>query len=359
MSLPHAKHEDWRWADLAAIPAARAALAAANDGAIDPAPWRIGDGPLWLFVDGRLAARPDGPGTDYERDGHPLADAGTVARGLELAIGREHAAHRLVQIVHVATGGPSHLALRYALAEDAQASVVETFVQVGDTPAWANVGVEIDLARGARLMRHARRFEAVGTATETTTVTVGAAASYAGTTLLGGAASARAETRVTLAQAGAFAGVDGAVLAEGAAKHDIQTVITHAAPDTASRQTWRAVARGLATASIAGRVEIARDAQRSNAAQSIRGLLFDRTATINAKPELEIFADDVKASHGCTVGELDAAALFYMGARGLPPVRARALLTQAFLAQALEQAGDGEVREAFEADAFRWLEGAQ
>jgi len=358
MSLPSPKHEDWRWSDLAGIEAARAAVAA-NDASFESSPWRIGDGPLWVFVDGRLVERPHGPGADYERAGHPLAEDGVRVRGLELALGREHASAGLIQVLHVATGGPAHLALRYALAEDAQAGVVETFIQLGDTPAWANLGVEIALARGARLMRHTRRFEAAGTATETTVATVGQGASYAGTTLLAGAASARAETRVTLAAPGAFASVDGAVLAGGTAKHDIQTVLLHAAPDTVSRQTWRAVARAQATASVAGRVAIARDAQRSNAAQSIRGLVLDRTATINAKPELEIFADDVKAAHGCTVGELDAQALFYMAARGVGPVRAKALLTQAFLAQALAQAGNEGVREAFEADAFAWLERAQ
>ena len=355
MSLPSPKHEDWRWSDLRGIAAAGAAVAA-NDAAVDPALWRVRGGPLWLFVDGRLVKRPDGPGTDYERAGHPLTESG--GRGLELALGAEHASAGLIEILHVATGGPSHLALRYTLADDAQAAVVETFVQLGDTPAWTNLGVEIALARGARLMRHTRRFEGVGTATETCVATVGQGASYAGVTLLVGDASARADTRVTLSAPGAFASVDGAVLAGGAAKHDIQTVLNHAAPDTVSRQTWRAVARGKATASVAGRVEIARDAQRSNAAQSIRGLVFDRTATINAKPELEIFADDVKAAHGCTVGELDAQALFYLAARGIGPVRAKALLTQAFLAQALAQAGDEDVRAAFETDAFRWLEQA-
>lgn len=357
MSLPSPKHEDWRWSDLRGIEVARAAVAA-NDATIDTAPWRVGDGPLWVFLDGRLIERPDGPGVDYERAGHPMAEDGVRVRGLELALGREHAAAGLIQVLHVATGGPSHLALRYALADDAQAGVVETFVQLGTTPAWANLGVEIDLACGARLMRHTRRFDAAGAATETTVATVGQGASYAGTTLLAGNASARAATRVTLAAPGAFASVDGAVLAGDTAKHDIQTVMNHAAPDTVSRQTWRAVARGQATASIAGRVEIARDAQRSNAAQSIRGLVLDRTATINTKPELEIFADDVKAAHGCTVGELDVQALFYMAARGVGPVRAKALLMQAFLAQALAQAGHEAARVAFEADAFAWLERA-
>ena len=105
-------------------------------------------------------------------------------------------------------------------------------------------------------------------------------------------------------------------------------------------------------------MEVARDAQKTDGEQSLRGLLLKRTATVNLKPELEIFADDVKCAHGATVGELDRGALFYLASRGLPPARASALLTRAFVAQALERIGEEAVREAFAADADRWLEAA-
>src|SRR3546814_18948741 len=84
-----------------------------------------------------------------------------------------------------------------------------------------------------------------------------------------------------------------------------------------SRQTWRMVAADQATASVAARVEVARQAQKTDAEQSLKGLLMERTATINLKPELEIFADDVKCAHGATVGELSRDALFYLSARGV------------------------------------------
>ena len=118
-----------------------------------------------------------------------------------------------------------------------------------------------------------------------------------------------------------------------------------------SRQLWRAVADDRAAASLAARVEVARDAQKTDGEQSLRGLLLQRTATINLKPELEIFADDVKCAHGATVGELDARALFYLASRGLPPAQAQALLTRAFVADALDRIGEEAVRDAFAADA--------
>ena len=90
----------------------------------------------------------------------------------------------------------------------------------------------------------------------------------------------------------------------------------------------------------------------------MRGLLLNRTAAVNLKPELEIFADDVKCAHGATVGELDTRALFYMESRGIPSARAKALLTHAFVADALDRIADEQIREAFLADAGAWLERA-
>ena len=88
---------------------------------------------------------------------------------------------------------------------------------------------------------------------------------------------------------------------------------------------------GKATGTYLGRIEVARGAQKTDAEQSVKAMLLDRGATANAKPELEIFADDVKCAHGATVGELDADQLFYLASRGLPPAEARALLLEGFV----------------------------
>nr|MDQ4088590.1 SufD family Fe-S cluster assembly protein [Pseudomonadota bacterium] len=96
-------------------------------------------------------------------------------------------------------------------------------------------------------------------------------------------------------------------------------------------------------------------AQKTEGEQSLKGLLLDRGATINLKPELEIFADDVKCAHGATVGELDRGALFYLESRGVAPEEAKALLTRAFVADALDRVGEEAVRDAFYADAEAWF----
>ena len=119
----------------------------------------------------------------------------------------------------------------------------------------------------------------------------------------------------------------------GSANLEIVTTVRHIEPNATSRQVVRSVLGGSATGSYLGKVAVARDAQKTDSVQSVKAMLLTRTATANAKPELEIYADDVKCAHGATVGELDKTALFYLAARGLPPAEAQTLLLQAFVAE--------------------------
>ena len=133
---------------------------------------------------------------------------------------------------------------------------------------------------------------------------------------------------------------------------EIVTTITHAEPGATSKQTVRSVLAGQATGTYLGKVAVARDAQQTDSTQSVKAMLLDRTATANAKPELEIYADDVKCAHGCAIGELDAMGLFYLESRGLPPAEAKKLLLQAFVAGVFEGA---EAEEELTAAALKKL----
>ena len=124
----------------------------------------------------------------------------------------------------------------------------------------------------------------------------------------------------------------------GSANLEIVTTVRHVEPNATSNQMVRSVLGGTATGSYLGKVAVSRDAQKTDSVQSVKAMLLDRTATANAKPELEIYADDVKCAHGATVGELDRQALFYLAARGLPPSEAQTLLLQAFVAEVFEGA---------------------
>ncbi len=121
---------------------------------------------------------------------------------------------------------------------------------------------------------------------------------------------------------------------------EIITEVTHAAPNAVSKQVVRSVLAGHATGTYLGKVAVARGAIGTDSAQSARAMLLERTATANAKPELEIYADDVKCAHGCAIGELDANGLFYLQSRGLTPPEAKRLMLQAFVAEAFSGAVD-------------------
>ena len=117
----------------------------------------------------------------------------------------------------------------------------------------------------------------------------------------------------------------------GLSTNEIVTNLKHIGEGGRSRQVVRSVLNGKAVGSYLGKVEVARGAQRTDAEQSVKAMLLDRGATANCKPELEIFADDVKCAHGASVGELDAMQLFYAESRGLDPASARALLLEGFV----------------------------
>jgi Fe-S cluster assembly protein SufD len=150
----------------------------------------------------------------------------------------------------------------------------------------------------------------------------------------------RMELEVSLAEGAEFA-LFGANIGGGISTNEFVTTVKHAGPGARSRQTIRSVLGGKAVGSYLGKVEVARDAQQTDAEQSVKAMLLDRGATANCKPELEIYADDVKCAHGATVGELDAMQLFYAESRGLDPASARALLLEGFIMGLWDGASDG------------------
>jgi len=151
----------------------------------------------------------------------------------------------------------------------------------------------------------------------------------------------RIELQVSLAEGAEFE-LYAANIGTGLSTNEIVTTVKHIGIGGRSQQVVRSVLNGKATGSYLGRVEVARGAQQTDAEQSVKAMLLDRGATANCKPELEIFADDVKCAHGATVGELDAMQLFYAESRGLDPAAARALLLEGFVMGLWDGAKDGD-----------------
>jgi len=154
----------------------------------------------------------------------------------------------------------------------------------------------------------------------------------------------RCEVEVTLEE-GAHFELGGVTLGGADKRQEIVTRVIHAAPGASSHQVVRAVQWGRSTGNFVGRIEIPKDSQQTDAAQNFKAILLEAGASANAKPELEIFADDVKAAHGAAIGALDERAGFYMASRGIPPEAARKLLVRAFIADAFEAIADEELRD--------------
>ncbi|HEX5257702.1 MAG TPA: SufD family Fe-S cluster assembly protein [Sphingomicrobium sp.] len=166
----------------------------------------------------------------------------------------------------------------------------------------------------------------------------------------------RIELEVSLEEGAAFE-LYAANIGSGLSTNEIVTNVRHIGVGGRSRQTIRSVLNGKAVGSYLGKVEVARGAQKTDAEQSVKAMLLDRGAAANCKPELEIFADDVKCAHGASVGELDPIQLFYAESRGLDPASARALLLEGFIMGLWDGASEPDAISEAARNALRTLVG--
>ena len=224
---------------------------------------------------------------------------------------------------------------RIRLEKGARLTLVE--VDRGEGIYLHNAVTEIAVADGAKLV-HIRLQQESADAfhVQTGFAEIAAGGIYDAFVLNLGSRLARTEIHARLHGAGAAVHLNGAQLLGGQQHGDITTVVAHDAPSCASRQTVKNVLTDRARGVFQGRIEVARIAQKTDGYQMNQALLLSPYAEIDSKPQLEIYADDVKCSHGATVGELDAEQLFYLRARGIPDESARALLVRAFLNEAMD-----------------------
>lgn len=171
-----------------------------------------------------------------------------------------------------------------------------------------------------------------------------------------GARLSRSEAHVVLAGPKAAAHLNGAQLLADGQHGDCTTFLDHAAPDCASRQTVKTVLAGKSRGVFQGKIHVHQIAQRTDGYQMNQALLLSDQAEIDSKPQLEIYADDVKCSHGATVGELDEEQLFYLRSRGIPEAAARSILIEAFLQEAVEAVTEESARHALADAVSGWWE---
>ena len=384
MGLPTRRDEYWRYTDPASLNDASAALATVFDPRDESPAFEGIDSLRVVFVDGIFdsAASDDltGSGIEIERlavasatDIHWARDVYGVleARGQTpvlrpfgalntafatdgLLIRVTGRATRPVSFMYHRKSETSDAILHHCIKLDANASL--TLLESGPAAARFNKAMEVEVGPGAQF--HHVRLQ--GRDHERRAVThlyahLGAGARFKSFTLTANGVLTRNEVVIDLGGEGAAAHVAGAAVGDGQFHHDDTVFVTHAAPRCESRQVFKKVLKNGAVGVFQGKILVKQVAQKTDGYQISQSLLLDEDSQFLAKPELEIYADDVKCSHGSTSGAIDDTALFYLQSRGVPRRQAQSLLVLAFLAEAIAEIEDEAIAEDIRARLEGWL----
>ncbi len=382
LGFPTTKNEDWHFTSVAPIAEAdfRAYQAGGDVSPEDLAPFRFG-APDWtelVFVNGRFAPElsaldrlPEGIRvadleSAWEREPELLERYLTRVAGFEehaftalntaflrhgavVHVAKEMVVDRPIHLLFVsdanAAKGASHPRNLVVVERNAKATVIETHAAIGDATYFTNAVTEVVVAEGATLNHYKVQRESMRAYhVDTTEVRQGRDSHYVSFSFAIGGALSRTNIYTHLEGEGCGSTLNGLYMVDGDQHVDHQTLIEHLEPNCFSREVYKGILDGASHGVFNGRVYVHPEAQKTDGKQSNNNLLLSQHARIDTKPQLEIFADDVKCTHGATVGRIDETALFYMKSRGVSAETARNLLTYAFAAEVLETIETDAVR---------------
>ena len=374
--FPNQRQEDWRYTGLSPITRKRFRIDVDRQSTdVDISAHKITglDSHQLVFVDGRLcealSSNPDGVvATSWAKvlaDNPDLVHASIQRhRALEhgfsalniafstdgylIQISDNIKLDRPLEIIFVASSGETTSQPRNAIhmGNFSEATVIERYVSADNVDGLINTTSQIELEAGARLNYHLIETHQ-SLAKQVTTVDVNQARDSHLTccTVTLGGGLVRNNLKVSLNQPGAHCDMLGLYVVGGKEHVDNHTNVIHAAAHCTSRELYKGVLDQRSRAVFHGRITVARDAQKTDATQANNNLLLSKHAEIDTKPQLEIYADDVKCAHGATVGQIDETALFYLRARGIDAETARSLLTFAFVSDVLSEIDDAPLKE--------------
>jgi Fe-S cluster assembly protein SufD len=394
--LPHRRNEEWKYTDLRAMmkqaaPPARRPLDTAPAHALkamhDPLEgldrYRLVLVDGYFFDSGSDRGALQGVGVeilstaavlDADKDAAaaslaaPEAAAGDVAVALNTAFVTDGVSitvragailDKPVEIMHLLTATvPRAVAVRNAIriGSGAVVKIVETYQGPADIAHQMNAVTAITAERGA-VVGYAR-LQAEGDQTlhlGTTMLTLAEGVRFDHLTVTAGAAVSRSQMFLTTGGERTWLGIHGAGMIGGRQHADTTLLIDHALPGAKTRVLVKNVIDDEAVGVFQGKIIVEPDAQKTDAKMMSKALLLGPTAQFTAKPELEIFADDVQCGHGATSGRIDAEQLFYLMARGVPQAEAERLLIEAFLADAIDALGDERIATALKRTVTAWL----
>ena len=252
--------------------------------------------------------------------------------GIVIRVAEGAAPDEPVNVVHVGSGsGASHTRLLVDAARNSRLRLVEHFVSTGDDAVLSNLACELRLAAGASVDHLRLHHQGSGAAhVDSVMATLARDSRYRHQLFMLGGQVLRSNVHVRLQGPAAECELDGLFMVDGTRQADLYTVIEHIAGGTRSAERIRGVATDRGRGAFNGRILVGPGADKSDSSQSSRNLILSPLAEINARPQLEILTDDVKCSHGATIGSLDTDQLFYLLSRGIDAATARGLLTFAF-----------------------------
>jgi Fe-S cluster assembly protein SufD len=394
LGFPTTKDEDWRFTSV--TPIAQTAFGRPGDGQADPAPRALApfvfagvDCSRLVFVNGRLSPALSAlgtlpPGVKVNSLARALAgERGLLERHLAQYAGFHADAFCALNTAFMEDGGfvylprgtvlevPIHLLYvstetagaiithprnLIVAEEDSQATVVEDYVSLGDGVAFSNAVTEVVLGQNGVLSHtliereNTRSFNV-----STLRVQQGRSSSLASHSMLVGGALVRNNVHPVMAGEGCDCLINGLFLAAGRQHIDNYMKVEHAGPHCNSRQFYHGILDGQSRGVFHGRIVVHKDAQKTDAKQTNRNLLLSEDAQIDTKPQLEIYADDVKCTHGATIGQINEDAVFYLRSRGIGRDAARALLLFAFAEESLERMKIAPIRKHLEGLVAAWL----
>ena len=382
LGFPTTKNEDWHFTSVAPIAEAdfRAFQAGGDVSREDLAPFRFGavDWTELVFVNGRFS--PELSALDRLPEGIRVADLDSawekeselleryltrvagfeehaftalntafLRHGAVVHVAKEMVVDRPIHLLFVsdpnAAKGASHPRNLVVVERNAKATVIETYAAIGNATYFTNAVTEVVVAEGATLNHYKVQRESMRAYhVDTTEVRQGRDSHFINFSFAIGGALSRTNIYTHLEGEGCGSTLNGLYMVDGDQHVDHQTLIEHLEPNCFSREVYKGILDGASHGVFNGRVYVHPEAQKTDGKQSNNNLLLSQHARIDTKPQLEIFADDVKCTHGATIGRIDDTALFYMKSRGVNATVARQLLTYAFAAEVLEQLEVEEVR---------------
>jgi Fe-S cluster assembly protein SufD len=382
MGLPHRRIEAWKYTDLRNALGGVSAPAVGKASQVSETDLTAGLGPLAaldvyraVFVDGALdeslSRLPEITGAEIVRvSGAPtldeaLADEAIVALntafvtdGLAIKIGDGVVLDKPLMIVSVHADGSGLLVTTrhdVSLGDNASLTLIEAAVSLGETGGQANSLITVSVGDRARLNQIKVGAGKGMTDLATWRAHLGREAAYHVCQLVPGAALARNQVFVTFDGEGSALDFSGAVLGNGTDHIDSTIVVDHRAPGCTSRELFKGVLDDRARGVCQGKVIVQQIAQKTDGKQMAQALMLSEDCEFDSKPELEIYADDVACGHGSTSAKIDPDLVFYCRSRGIPEDQAKVLLTESFIAEAIDKVEHEPLREALSDIARAWL----